>query len=210
MFVFKCNIKRHDHVVSMPIGGRGELPTSGKEWNYEEERVRWFKLVGQNAAIVSIVTAKTKTNVLLTLICGCSLWTGWRVCTAEPVWVTPNSSSLSRKRWACLFCLCTWMVMMVIILPASFSSVTMAAMSSFWNTCKQTTHSWCKCIGSRPFMASVCEDWSYCLCVWLCVQTLPEVLDSHSVRVQVKACGLSQLDVKVVQGFSINNTYIYE
>lgn len=46
-----------------PIDGSGELSTSGKELNDEQESVSWLKLVSKNAAITSIVTvseAKTK------------------------------------------------------------------------------------------------------------------------------------------------------
>lgn len=54
------------------------------------------------------------------------------------------------------------------------------------------------------YMYSVCYvKWDFVcfvvvqLNVCFPLQTLPEVLDSHQVRVQVKACGLSPLDLKV-------------
>lgn len=47
------------------------------------------------------------------------------------------------------------------------------------------------------YSASVSVSLSDCLCVLDSLQKLPEVLGSHQVRVQVKACGLSPLDVKV-------------
>lgn len=49
-----------------PIDGSGELSTSGKELNDEQENVSWSKLVCKIAAITSIVTvseAKTKNNI---------------------------------------------------------------------------------------------------------------------------------------------------
>lgn len=49
-------------------------------------------------------------------------------------------------------------------------------------------------------------DSQHCFCVrislndWtVSLQSLPEVLSSHQVRVQVKACGLSPLDLKVLK-----------
>uniref|UniRef100_A0A8C4EKD6 Crystallin, zeta (quinone reductase)-like 1 n=1 Tax=Dicentrarchus labrax TaxID=13489 RepID=A0A8C4EKD6_DICLA len=57
---------------------------------------------------------------------------------------------------------------------------------------------------------SVCVYGSLCdsLCLFASLQSLPDVLGSHLVRVQVKACGLSALDLKLLGDVGIQKDLI--